>query len=158
MGIFAFGCFSPEDKLVKNTMEQVLDKLLCRTKSGGFARYVGDKYYRTGGGGGGGGVPGNPWFVTTLWMAWYYVVSARSEADLKKALDIIDWVAEHALKSGVLAEQIDPVTDAPLSVSPLTWSHATLIGVVHEYLAKLMDIKRCKACGQSIDHKDPLLK
>ncbi|MFQ5441835.1 MAG: glycoside hydrolase family 15 protein [Thermodesulfobacteriota bacterium] len=149
MGIFAFGAFSPDDETVKNTMEQVLDKLLLRTKSGGFARYNGDKYYRRSG-----GVPGNPWFVTTLWMAWYYICAARSEADLKKGLDIMDWVAEHALESGVLAEQIDPVTDAPLSVSPLTWSHATLVSVVHEYLKKFMDVKRCKACGHSIYRKD----
>jgi len=36
----------------------------------------------------------------------------------------------------VLAEQLDPYTKAPLSVSPLTWSQATLVSLVHEYVRK----------------------
>ncbi|MEO1237719.1 MAG: hypothetical protein AAFX76_13105, partial [Planctomycetota bacterium] len=39
--------------------------------------------------------------------------------------------------SGVLAEQVHPETNAPLSVSPLTWSHATVVATVSQYLAKL---------------------
>jgi GH15 family glucan-1,4-alpha-glucosidase len=35
-----------------------------------------------------------------------------------------------------LAEQVHPYTHAPLSVSPLTWSHATVVMTVREYLAK----------------------
>ena len=40
---------------------------------------------------------------------------------------MIDWVATHALQGGLLSEQLDPHTGAPLSVSPLTWSHAELV-------------------------------
>ncbi|GMR04751.1 MAG: glycoside hydrolase family 15 protein [Thermodesulfobacteriota bacterium] len=147
-GIFGFGAYDPDDEMVKNTMAQVHDKLLCRTDVGGIARYEGDEYYRRSD-----RVPGNPWFVTTLWMAWYYIASAKDEDDIKKAMTIMEWVAERALKSGVLAEQVDPITDEPLSVSPLTWSHATFVGVVHEYLNKFMDIKRCAACGHPIHSK-----
>jgi GH15 family glucan-1,4-alpha-glucosidase len=50
-------------------------------------------------------------------------------------MDILDWAAAHALPSGVMAEQVHPYTNVPLSVSPLTWSHATLVMTVREYLA-----------------------
>ena len=45
-------------------------------------------------------------------------------------------MAGAALPSGVLAEQLDPYSQAPLSVSPLTWSHATVVSLVHEYVQK----------------------
>jgi GH15 family glucan-1,4-alpha-glucosidase len=35
-----------------------------------------------------------------------------------------------------MAEQVHPYTNAPLSVSPLTWSHATLVMAMREYLAR----------------------
>jgi hypothetical protein len=35
-----------------------------------------------------------------------------------------------------MAEQVHPHTNAPLSVSPLTWSHATLVMTVREYMAR----------------------
>jgi glucoamylase len=31
---------------------------------------------------------------------------------------------------------VDPYTNAPVSVSPLTWSHATLVATVQEYMEK----------------------
>ena len=41
-----------------------------------------------------------------------------------------------ALESGVLAEQFHPYTGGPMSVAPLTWSHATFVIVALEYLEK----------------------
>ena len=67
---------------------------------------------------------------------WDYIAAAKSEADLKPALEILDWTRRHTLQSGVMAEQVHPYTNAPLSVSPLTWSHATLVLTVRELLAK----------------------
>jgi glucoamylase len=46
----------------------------------------------------------------------------------------LEWVAWRALPSGVLAEQVNPYTNDPLSVSPLTWSHAAYIATVQSYL------------------------
>jgi GH15 family glucan-1,4-alpha-glucosidase len=48
--------------------------------------------------------------------------------------DLLLWVADRAFPSGVLAEQVHPRTGAPLSVSPLTWSHAGFVGTVHRFL------------------------
>lgn len=139
---FAFGAYSPEDEKVKSTMEQVCEKLWCKTSVGGLARYENDTYYRQSP-----DVPGNPWFVTTLWLAQYEIAKAKKAEDLKKALEILEWVADHTLKSGVLAEQVHPYTNQPLSVSPLTWSHGTFIATVQEYLDKLIQLEKCPACG-----------
>ena len=142
-GIFAFGAYAPDDPKVVGTMAQVKERLTCRTAVGGLARYEGDDYYRSGG-----DVPGNPWFVCTLWLAQYYIALAGDREGLAAALDIMSWVARRALPSGVLAEQVNPYTDEPLSVSPLTWSHATFVICVQEYLNRLLEIDRCSACDQ----------
>jgi GH15 family glucan-1,4-alpha-glucosidase len=80
-------------------------------------------------------VPGNPWFICTLWLAQWYIAIATAVGDLERARKIIDWVCAHELPGGLLS--VDPHTGAPLSVSPLTWSHAELVVTVEEYLTKL---------------------
>jgi len=52
-------------------------------------------------------------------------------------MDLLSWVAAHTLPSGVLPEQINPLTGEPISVSPLTWSHATVIATAHRILRRL---------------------
>ena len=140
-GIFAFGAYSPDDEKVKKTMDQVVDKLWSQS-TGGLIRYENDTYYRANNQG-----PSNPWFVTTLWLAQYYIASAKNEADLAKAMKIMEWVADHSLQSGVLAEQVNPQTNEPISVSPLTWSHGTFIATVQEYVNKLLELEKCASCG-----------
>ncbi|HSW72858.1 MAG TPA: glycoside hydrolase family 15 protein [Chlamydiales bacterium] len=146
-GIFAFGAYSPEDEKVKNTMQQIEGSLWVKTPVGGLARYENDGYYRTS------DAHPNPWFVTTLWLAQYYIAISKNEEDLKKALRLLEWTADHALPSGVLAEQVNPHTHEPLSVSPLTWSHTTFIAAVEEYLNKLQELNICANCGRSIYRK-----
>lgn len=146
--LFAFGAYSPDDPKVVSTMEQVFDKLQVKTASGGLIRYEDDPYYRyqeTG--------SSNPWVVTTLWYAQYLIARAKGKEDLTGAKNILEWVADRALPSGVLAEQIHPVTGEPLSVSPLTWSHATLITTVQRYMDKAIEIEKCPTCGQPIHLK-----
>ncbi|MFQ5712708.1 MAG: glycoside hydrolase family 15 protein [Candidatus Scalinduaceae bacterium] len=143
-GVFMFGAYDVNDEKVTNTMQQVYEKLWCKTNVGGIARYENDSYYRVSD-----DLPGNPWFVTTLWLAQYYIARAKTKAGLDKAIGIMEWVARHALPSGVLAEQVNPYTNEPVSVSPLTWSHATFVIVAHEYLQKLLELEKCEMCGQS---------
>jgi GH15 family glucan-1,4-alpha-glucosidase len=95
-------------------------------------------------------VAGNPWFVCTLWLADYLIEQARTEQDLSRPLEIMKWVTDHALPSGVLAEQINPLTGEPLSISPLTWSHATFVGSTQKLLRRLRKMKVCESCGNSI--------
>jgi len=46
-----------------------------------------------------------------------------------------------------MAEQLHPYTGEPLSVSPLTWSHAAYVRVVREYLDRTAQLNRCPTCG-----------
>ena len=132
-GIFLFGVLEPDDPMVAGTMCAVRDKLWVRGGIGGIARYEGDWYQR---GGDSGDVQGNPWFICTLWLANWYTAVATDTASLAKALELLKWTAQHALPSGILAEQIHPATGAPLSVSPLTWSHAAFVDAVERYIEK----------------------
>ncbi|HSX26329.1 MAG TPA: glycoside hydrolase family 15 protein [Chlamydiales bacterium] len=131
-GIFAFGAYEPDHPYVQSTMAQVIDKLWVESAGGGLARYENDSYYRENE-----GDPSNPWFITTLWIAQYHIALAKKKEDLNRALEILNWVADHALPSGVLAEQVNPKTHEPISVSPLTWSHGAFIAAVQEYLNKV---------------------
>lgn len=125
-GTFYFGAFAADDEMVANTMAAI-EKHLSVT--GGMARFENDGYMRTSA-----GITGNVWIICTLWLAEYYIASAKGEADLEKALAILRLVATQARPSGVLPEQIDPVTGEHASVAPLTWSHSTYVAAVHNYL------------------------
>ncbi len=133
-GLWYFGLFPPRDARIIATMHAVQERLWVKTPVGGLARYEGDIYHRASEDVA--VVPGNPWFICTLWLAQWQIAAAETLADLQPALDILKWVASHALPSGVMAEQVHPFTNVPLSVSPLTWSHATLVLTVGEYLAR----------------------
>jgi GH15 family glucan-1,4-alpha-glucosidase len=143
-GIFKFGLFDANDPRVESTMAAVADQLTVKTSVGGIARYNDDYYHRVSADIA--KVPGNPWFICTLWMAEYYIARAKTDKQLRQALPIFQWVAEHALPSGVLAEQVDPYTGKPLSVAPLTWSHATVVSAAVDYLEKLESLQRCESC------------
>lgn len=137
-GLFEFGVFDADDPKVVSTMQKMREWLWVKTDVGGIARYYNDYYHQktkdidT--------VPGNPWFVCTLWYAKWLIKKAKTKDELKEALDILNWVADHALSTGVLAEQIHPYTGEPLSVSPLTWSHAEFVDTMTCYVEKLKDI------------------
>ena len=130
-GLWLFEMYAHDDPRIASTMEAVRGRLWVKSQVGGVARYENDYYHQ---------VsqdlvncPGNPWFVCTLWLAEWYAATARTSHDLKAAEDLLDWACERALPSGVLAEQVHPDTGAPLSVSPLTWSHAEYITAVHAF-------------------------
>ncbi|MFQ5409081.1 MAG: glycoside hydrolase family 15 protein [Anaerolineales bacterium] len=131
-GLWQFGMYAPDDPKIVATMRAVEDRLWIKTDVGGVARYENDYYHQVSQDIQ--NVPGNPWFICTLWLAEWRAATARTRADLRRALDLLEWVADHALPSGVLAEQVHPYTNAPLSVSPLTWSHATFVSTVQAYL------------------------
>lgn len=108
-------------ELVKKTYEAMEKALLDKTPSGGAVRYEHDGYFAVNN-----QYPGNPWHVTTLWFAQYYI---RTK-ELDRARQYIDWCISHALPSGMLSEQINPDTGIPMSVTPLVWSHAELINTI----------------------------
>ncbi|HEV7298191.1 MAG TPA: glycoside hydrolase family 15 protein [Tepidisphaeraceae bacterium] len=146
--IFKFHLFEADDPRVVSTMTQVEQKLWVKTRVGGVARYENDYYHRISNDIA--AVPGNPWFICTLWLADYFITRAQNAADLKLALPIFEWTAGHSLESGVLAEQVNPYTNEPISVSPLTWSHATVVSTAIKYLEKLESLQLCDTCHQPV--------
>ncbi len=146
--IYKFHLFEADDPRVVATMRAVEEKLWVKTRVGGLARYENDYYHRISNDLA--AVPGNPWFICTLWLADYFITRATTAAELKNALPIFEWTASHALESGVLAEQVNPYTNDPLSVSPLTWSHATVVSTAIKYLEKLEQLQTCNACNQPV--------
>jgi len=146
--IFAMGMLDVHDPRVEKTMQAIRNRLWVKTAVGGTARYEDDYYHRVSDDIE--NVPGNPWFICTLWLADWLIAKADSEEELREAVPIIEWVAQRALPSNVLAEQVHPMTNAPLSVSPLTWSHATVVATLTSYLDKLHEMRHCQACGQAL--------
>ena len=135
-GTFYFECFKPDDEMVVNTMRAIEDKL---SLGGGITRFENDGYMRVSD-----KISGNVWFVCTLWLADYYIACANTRNDLAKALKLLEWTVDSALPSGVLAEQLNPLTGEPVSVSPLTWSHSTFVASVMNYLGKYRDFVKNK--------------
>jgi GH15 family glucan-1,4-alpha-glucosidase len=142
-GLWRFGMYPPDDPRVADTMRAIADQLSNKAEAGGVARYSDDYYFQverntsvT---------PGNPWFMCTLWLAQWYIATSRSVVDMQPARQMIDWAVQHQLPGGLLSEQLDPHSGAPLSVSPLTWSHAEYIVTVDEYCRK------ADTLGQSLD-------
>ena len=132
VGLWQFGMYSADDPKIVSTMQAIQQQLWVKTNVGGIARYMDDRYHQVSREIS--NVPGNPWFICTLWLAEWHALTAKHADDLQKSLDLIEWVTVHALPSGILAEQVDPYTDEPLSVSPLTWSHAAYVSTVLTYL------------------------
>jgi len=130
-GVFYFGCFNIDDEVIVGTMKAIEETLTNNTKFGGVARFENDGYMKASD-----SITGNSWFICTLWLAEYYIAKAKNGDELSHALKILQWTVDRALPSGVLAEQVDPLTGEALSVSPLTWSHSTYIAAVSNYLEK----------------------
>ncbi len=133
--LFAFGCFDARDTRVVEEMRALFDRLWIKTDVGGCARYERDYYHqieredieR---------IPGNPWIICTLWHAQHRIEIADTIEDLREAVHLLEWVVARAEASGVLAEQFDPRTGEPISVSPLTWSHAAFVTTCMSYLRR----------------------
>ena len=122
-GVMIFD-YAEDDTYLKQSMKTVERHLLDKSPIGGTPRYEHDQYFST-------DPPfmGNPWFVTTLWVAQYYI----RMNNLDRAAELLRWSAENALPSGVFSEQIHPQTGEPLSVAPLVWSHAEYVNTVLDY-------------------------
>lgn len=138
--VFYLDVFPATSALVAGTMEAIRELLWVQTEVGGIARYENDAYHRiseeTA------RVPGNPWLICTLWLAEHTIARATTVAELQSALDLVRWAQSKALPSLVLPEQIDPYDGQPLSVAPLTWSHAQVVSVLRGYLDALRKVRR----------------
>ncbi|MFB6470143.1 MAG: glycoside hydrolase family 15 protein [Vulcanisaeta sp. AZ3] len=127
MGVFLFNVFDIWEPIVESSAKVIMDRLWVKP-IGGIARYENDYYQRVPGDYG--DIPGNPWIITTLWIAQYYI----ARGDVTRAKDLIAWVNKVKTLTNLLPEQVDPFNGKPASVTPLLWSHA-------EYLKTYLMLK-----------------
>ena len=140
LSLTTFGILDPKDPRMRETAKAIREQLWLDTPIGGCARYQGDVYQRAEDSPR--DIPGNPWFIATLWLAEFFIDQAENQQQLQAALPYLEWCGTHALPSGVLAEQIHPVSGAPLCVSPLTWSHSAFVWTVLRYAEKNQAVKK----------------
>ena len=123
-GAFMFGLFDVNSDEIRQSFETLRSTFGFSADAPGLPRYENDAYQRTNS-----ASNGNYWFITSLWTAQY----AHEAGDDALFAKIVDWVLGQADASLMFAEQINPDTGEPISVSPLVWSHA-------EYMATLLDV------------------
>lgn len=140
-GVFRFKVLPADDPRLVRAFAATEEHLDGVPSIGGIARYEGDRYYHRSD-----SVPGNPWFIPSFWQIEYSIARAKSESDLQRVKEQLVWAVGWAIGAGMLAEQIDPLNGAPLSVCPLTWSHATYVLAVIAYLEKLEELGICPSC------------
>ena len=147
MGLWRFGMYEPDEPRIAATMQAVSDELQVRSSCRGIARYQDDYYFQVekdvsl--------VPGNPWFICTLWLAQWQIAVARKREDLQAPRDALQWTLDHQLPGGLLSEQLDPHTGEPLSVSPLTWSHAEFVITVDDYVRRAARLRHLHGAGEA---------
>lgn len=113
-----FDLFPVDDERVAKTAAAV-ERYLGTSPAGGIKRYEDDPY-----------IGGNPWIITTLWLARYLVKAGRME----EALRWFRWAVDHRTELDLLPEQVDRNTGKPAWVVPLTWSHAMFVLTVLDLL------------------------
>lgn len=113
-----FEVFDHEDLRIQNTVD-VIEKVLTSHGIGGIKRYESDGY-----------IGGNPWVLTTLWVALYHIKTKN----YKKAREYFYWAVKGRTGLDLLPEQVSRENGSPIWVIPLTWSHAMFVLVLMELL------------------------
>lgn len=106
-----FAVLPAEHPYMRRTADTIERRLLVEGV-GGIKRYENDGY-----------IGGNPWILTTLWLAQYRVRSGQPD----EAAKLLRWAARHRTTAGLLPEQVDRSTGEPAWIVPLTWSHAMFV-------------------------------
>lgn len=131
-----FEVFDLDDERVVSMLKVVESTLQLHGNSKGFVRYEADNYYKQQD-----AASPNPWVICTLWIARYYIATAKTKADLAYPLELLEWTCSHATQSGVLAEQMHPNTREQLSTAPLVWSHAEFVLATLAYVEKVEELE-----------------
>ncbi len=134
LGLVTLHAMPAKGERMVATVDAIRQELSLCTPIGGVARYQNDRYQRDEDVPA--DLPGNPWFISTLWLGEYEIEKAETLEELRAAIPYLEWCVKNALPSGVLAEQVHPLGGDPLSVSPLTWSHSAFVWAVTAYADK----------------------
>lgn len=118
--VYPFEVIDPYDERAISTVQTIYERLLS-PKIGGIKRYE-DDIYRG----------GNPWILTTFWLAYYYTLIDEFD----RAKELFNWGIEHVTDMVLFPEQIHRNTGKPDWIVPLTWSHAMYILVLEILLER----------------------
>ncbi|MEI6850764.1 MAG: glycoside hydrolase family 15 protein [Candidatus Saccharibacteria bacterium] len=127
-GAYIYGLFAADSDEILSSI-QTVEKLFGIGEGNiGLPRYEDDEYRRTSS-----TITGNYWFITSFWLAQYYIDTGNTD----KALVILDWAKSHAMSTGVMGEQLNPITNEIVSPAPLTWTHAEYVSTLLDLIAKV---------------------
>ncbi len=124
---FMFGLFPADGHEMKASIETTMNVFDATLDKPGLPRYENDEYRRDDP-----SINGNWWYITTLWKAQHDIERGKTD-DAKK---IIEWINNHMLTTGMMGEQINPLTDEAIAPAPLTWSHAEYVGTLIDLLGR----------------------
>jgi len=105
---FPFAVLDPLDERMRATA-RAIEEGLWNHGVGGLRRYEGDGYRE-----------GNPWLITTFWLAIYHCMAGNGH----RAEELYRWCLGQANRHLLLPEQADKDHGGPAWVMPLNWSHA----------------------------------
>lgn len=126
-GAYLFGLFDGESQELQKSIQAALQTFEYSLEAPGLPRFENDDYRRESN-----EVTGNWWFIPTLWHAQYLIHKGQKE----DAEVILAWVRQHALSTGMFAEQIHPLTHEIVAPAPLTWSHAEYVSTLLDYIER----------------------
>jgi len=109
------------------TARRIIEKVRTRLWSspvGGVLRYEGDTYRG-----------GNPWVLTTLWLASVELAIGN----YSEAREAFRWSISKATPLGMLPEQVHRTQGNPFWVIPLGWSHAMFLLFVRQVLDRELE-------------------
>ncbi|WP_457612343.1 hypothetical protein [Methanocaldococcus sp.] len=113
---YPFNLIDVNDERMIKTAEAI--EKAFNYKVGGIGRYPEDSYFG-----------GNPWIITTLWLALYYkrlseVLNIKEYND--KAERLYRWTLNYCIE-GQFPEQVHKDLGVPVSALPLGWSNAMFL-------------------------------
>jgi GH15 family glucan-1,4-alpha-glucosidase len=121
-GAWAFRLFD-QDKLAA-AFKTLTERFYIKDNNVGLPRFEGDDYNRADP-----NSDGNPWFITSFWLAQYQ--AERGETELTKK--VLDWANDQMTRTNILPEQVSPIDGRMLSAAPLSWSHAEFVNTCLDY-------------------------
>lgn len=128
-GAWVFDLFD-HDKLAI-AFKTVTDRFHLKHNNVGTPRFEDDDYNREDA-----SSDGNPWFITSFWLAQYQALQFHENHDSEKRLFtkyVLDWANAQMDKTNILPEQVNPHNREMVSAAPLAWSHAEFINTCLSY-------------------------